>query len=153
MAYLKSQYQKSLIWFVLANVLVFWFIVISPQLDFDHLQEMWKDVTAKDGIILLLCPIVLLLLSGIINGEQAARIVYWRKINPLPGCRVFSELAIKDARIDMQTVAREWGPLGSPRHGAVNLNEHQQLPYLPESLENVVYLPYPRLLLAEVLNR
>jgi hypothetical protein len=46
-------------------------------------------------------PILILVLSGVVKPQLKEKLVFWRWHNPLPGCRVFTELAPADSRINM----------------------------------------------------
>lgn len=56
-----------------------------------------------------------LALTSIVNAQlthlHKARIVFWRWDHPLPGSRVFSELAQDDYRIDLAEMKKRWSPL------------------------------------------
>lgn len=59
------------------------------------------------GALALICG----LLNAQLSATTKARIVFLRWSNPLPGSRVFSELAPRDPRVDMRVVQEKWSPL------------------------------------------
>lgn len=61
-----------------------------------------------------------LVLTGIVNAQLSAdaksRIVFLRWNNPLPGCEAFTRYARSDARVDLNALEREHGPLPTDPH-------------------------------------
>lgn len=83
----------------------------SPSGFWDKLISTFQEYRAKDGIIVALSPILVLILTGLISSGNKARLVYWRLRNALPGHRVFSKRAKGDPRIDMQNLLSKMGSL------------------------------------------
>lgn len=71
--------------------------------------QFWSQVSAKNGITAAAIPIVVVILSGVLSDNLKARLVFWRWRDPLPGCRAFSSLIQKDARIDCKVLTAKHG--------------------------------------------
>lgn len=65
------------------------------------LQAKFAELNQKDILLVAIMPIIVTVFSGIISSNLKAKIVFWRLKYALPGHRVFTELAVEDARIDM----------------------------------------------------
>ena len=70
-----------------------------------------KVVSLKDGIIIAAIPLLSIILRGILSENQKNVLVFWRLKNPLPGCRAFSCLIGKDARITRTNLEHNLGVL------------------------------------------
>ena len=97
--------NSAYIWtFIGVNVAVFLWLALGGGLD-----ASWARVTAKNGAIAAAIPILAIVLSNILSDPAKARLVFWRWHNPLPGCRVFSELISTDPRIDVPRLKQKVG--------------------------------------------
>jgi hypothetical protein len=97
--------------FIGVNIAIFLSVIIGRQFASESIDHFWARVTAKDGIIAASIPIVAIVLTGVLSDTVKARLVFWRWNYPLPGCRVFTELAKKDPRIDVALLERKHGEL------------------------------------------
>jgi hypothetical protein len=95
--------------FIGINLAVFLSLFVTRDFDGSSVEHLWKSVTAKDGIIAVCIPILTIVLNGFLDHNTKARLVFWRWRNPLPGCRVFSELIKKDPRVDVQALKKKHG--------------------------------------------
>lgn len=97
--------------FVAVNAALFLSVVINQGLpkSLQAIAQTWSQVSAKNGIIAVSIPIVVIILSGVLSETMKARLVFWRWQNPLPGCRAFSVLVGSDARIDVKILAAKHG--------------------------------------------
>ncbi len=77
----------------------------------DFVLSVRIPVTAKDGIVAGVLPIIVFVLSGVLSTDIKSIIVFWRIKNPLPGSRVFTELGPKDVRIDMDRIEQIVGTI------------------------------------------
>jgi hypothetical protein len=108
---LKKQNRIYLTVVLMANLAVFSAVV--------HGESLWKALRGesfellKDLIPVGVAALVASLLNSQIPAEGKARIIFFRWVNPLPGCRAFSELATADPRIDMAALRTRSGPLPS----------------------------------------
>jgi hypothetical protein len=91
--------------FVGVNFAVFLSVFITKGFSSSSIEHLWKGV----GIVATCIPLLTIVLSGLISDAAKARLVFWRWRNPLPGCRVFTELVSSDARIDVSALNREHG--------------------------------------------
>lgn len=110
---LKSRNAIYLWSFVGINLAFFLSIVITKNFSgsLRSLDHFWGQVSAKNGIIAAVIPLVVIVLSGALSDLAKARIVFWRWKNPLPGCRAFSKLMAADPRIDSAILAKRFAPL------------------------------------------
>lgn len=85
---------------------------ISSPLDFWNKSEsIFKELNTKDGVFLLLSPIIALILNGIVSSANKARLVFLRWKYALPGHRAFSDLIKRDSRIDINKLTAKMGKL------------------------------------------
>lgn len=98
--YLKGKNAVYLWSFVGINLAIFLSLIVSRQFASSSIDHFWGRVTTKDGIIAASIPILAIVLSGVLGDAGKVRLVFWRWRNPLPGCRVFTELVSTDPRID-----------------------------------------------------
>ena len=107
--YLKGKNAVYLWSFIGANLAIFLSLIVSRQFTSSSIDHFWGRVTTKDGIIAATVPIFAIVLSGVLSDAGKARLVFWRWRNPLPGCRVFTELISTDPRIDLSAMKRKHG--------------------------------------------
>lgn len=107
--YLKGKNAVYLWSFIGANLAVFLSLVVSRQFASASIDHFWQRVTTKDGIIAACIPILAIVLSGVLSDAGKARLVFWRWRNPLPGCRVFTDLIGTDPRIDVSVLKNKHG--------------------------------------------
>jgi hypothetical protein len=107
--YLKGKNAAYLWSFIGANLAIFLSLIVARQFATSSIDHFWQRVTAKDGIIAACIPILAIVLSGVVSDAGKARLVFWRWRNPLPGCRVFTDLIGTDPRIDAPALKRKLG--------------------------------------------
>jgi hypothetical protein len=107
-----KDYDSVLTKFVFANFLLLIFVpdLINISSHSNYVTYL-TDVGLLKGVGLLLTSILTLLVNGFYKSEHKYIIVFWKVKNNLPGCRVFTELARKDPRIDYNTLIRKYDPL------------------------------------------
>jgi len=113
---LKGKNAPSLWAFVAANFAVCVSLFITKGFSITSINQLWKSFTAKDGIIAVLVPMLTLVLNGLFTDTAEARLVFWRWRDPLPGCRVFTELLQTDPRIDVDALRRKYGEFPKDPH-------------------------------------
>jgi hypothetical protein len=114
--YLKVK-NAAYIWtFIGINIAVFLCLLISKVLTEASIDHFWHRVTMKDGILAAGVPILAIVLAGVFGDTGKARLVFWRWSNPLPGCRVFSQLIKTDPRIDVPALKGRLGEFPSEPH-------------------------------------
>ncbi len=97
--------------FVAVNSAIFLTVTIDKGLphSLQAIAQTWSQVSAKNGIIAVCIPVIVIILSGVLGETMKARLVFWRWQNPLPGCRAFSALVHSDPRIDVKILAAKQG--------------------------------------------
>lgn len=108
--YLKGKNALQLWTFAGANLAVFFALFVTGDFSAGAVDQFWHRVTAKDGILVAIMPILAIVLSGVFSDTWKARLVFWKWRHPLPGCRVFSELLATDYRINKAALAEKLGP-------------------------------------------
>ena len=114
--YLKGKNVVYLCSFVSVNVAVFFCLLVGRALTEAGVDHFWHRVTMRDGMIAAGVPIIVIVLSGVLGGLWKARLVFWRWANPLPGCRVFSDLLASDPRIDSASLKQRLGKFPKAPH-------------------------------------
>lgn len=109
--YLKSSYKWTLWAFAVANVAIFWAVVIVR--DVSDIGSLFSTLSAKDATFAGLAPIAMLILNGLLSADNKARAVHWRLKHPLPGCFAFSKFLAKEPRADSAVLSNAWGELPS----------------------------------------
>lgn len=109
--YLKGKNSVYLWSFIGVNLAVFLSIIVGGKFAGSSVEDFWRRVSAKDGIITASIPLIAIVLSGVLSDTAKARLVFWRWRNPLPGCRAFTELLHTDPRIDVPALIVRLGEL------------------------------------------
>ena len=107
--YLKGKNVVYLWSFIGVNLAIFLSLIVSRQFATSSIDHFWQRVTTKDGIIAASIPLLAIVLTGVLSDAGKARLVFWRWHNPLPGCRVFTELVNTDPRIDVPALRMKHG--------------------------------------------
>jgi hypothetical protein len=107
---LKKENQKYLWMYIGVNIAVIACIVLYKTIKLYELEKILKTFILSPGTILfILSPLISLLINGILPANWKNIIVFWRFKNPLPGCRAFTILINKDARIDKKKLKKVIG--------------------------------------------
>jgi hypothetical protein len=106
---LKSLNLKWLVMLASLDVVIV-LLFVAPEYIKD---ASWSNVAVMRGLVTILLPVIVLLLTGILSHEIKARLVYWKWTNPYPGCEAFSRHGPADARIDMVALKKNVGDLPS----------------------------------------
>jgi hypothetical protein len=114
--YLKGKNALSLWAFVGANLAICLSLFITKGFSTASIDQLWRSVTKKDGVIAVLMPLLTIILSGLFSDTAKARLVFWRWRHPLPGCRVFTELIQSDPRIDVPALRKKHGEFPQEAH-------------------------------------
>jgi hypothetical protein len=109
--YLKDENQKTVIAFVVWCIVLYLLSSVGAQLSISAIQAKVQELSVKDGLAMVIMPVLILVLSGIIPSRMKEVLVFWRMKHPLPGCRAFSQLAARDERIDMNCLRERLGAL------------------------------------------
>lgn len=76
-----------------------------------ELQSKFHALSRKDGVIVAMMPVLVLVLSGLLSSNIKAILVFWRFKQVLPGHRAFSRLAPADPRIDLGDLKAKIGDI------------------------------------------
>jgi hypothetical protein len=107
--YLKSRNAFYLWVFIGANIAIFLSLFVSKGFTVSSVDYFWHLATTKGGIIAAGIPILAIVFSGVLGDLGKARLVFWCWHNPLPGCRVFTQLIATDPRIDVPALRKKLG--------------------------------------------
>lgn len=108
---LKAKNTPLVITFIAWCLAVYIAFLSFPDGFLEKIHSVFDQLKVKDGLLIMLSPILSLILTGFISSENKARLVFFRIKHALPGHRAFTELIKKDSRIDMQALARKLGSL------------------------------------------
>lgn len=97
--------------FILLNFCVFLSIDLGKNINFNNISEIYKSLIVKDSIVPVASTIVTFILNGLLTSDFKYILVFWRIKDPLPGCRIFTELIDKDYRIDKNVLIKKYGTL------------------------------------------
>ena len=107
--YLKKQNVPLIGLFIIWCTAIY-LVHLSPYKSFwFEIQKRFSELSGKDGLFVAIVPILNLLLTGLLSSQLKAKLVFWRVKYALPGHRVFTKLAPKDVRIDMNAVKSKFG--------------------------------------------
>ena len=120
---LKHTYRRRLHGFLALNALVFFALLSGEDLIAAVRLGELEGLVSPKALLGLVLPFATLLLDGIVQADTKAVLVYWRRKNPLPGCRAFTKHGPADTRVDMAALERAYGPL------PVALDQQNQLWY------------------------
>ena len=108
---LKTRNLPLVTAFVVLNYIGFAFV---NRLPWQFLQEVDYSKGAllfKNPLIAVATHLGILILCFVIPVNLKYMIIFWSLKNPLPGSRVFSELAVEDQRIDIKELEGRYGKL------------------------------------------
>jgi len=111
---MNSIKKKNLKWlavFLFINYILFGFVF---NLNWSLSNQQWNLESLKvlgNPYYLIFIYILVIILSYIIPVNLKNIVIFWRIKNPLPGCRVFTELAPKDPRVNLHELISKYGEL------------------------------------------
>ncbi len=143
--YLKSKNVPVILIFVIWCVSIYATFFVGFDSFWTDLQSKYATLNWKNGLVVAMMPVLVLVLSGIVSAELKAILVFWRIKNALPGHRVFTKLAPCDSRIDMNEVRKK---LGDVPRGAKEQNTSWFKLYKKHESEPTVENPHRSFLLA-----
>ncbi len=106
-----KDYDKQLLTFFIANIVIFTAFVVNGNLTLSNLNQNYNDIAKNSIIAGGAGTLVIFILKGILSSNIKASIVFWRIKNPLPGCRIFTKISIHDCRIDFKALETKHGIL------------------------------------------
>lgn len=109
--YLKNKNAPIVVIFILWCLAIYMAFQTSTSNFWVKLPTIFRDLQIKDGIAVILSPILSLILTGIISPENKARLVFFRWRHALPGHRAFTQLIKSDSRINIDKLKQKLGTL------------------------------------------
>lgn len=111
--YLKKNNLPTLTIYLVWNIAIF-LVICNGTSDFwTNIKQRISELKARDSLFCFLTPLILTVACGVLPASWKAMLVFWRYRNALPGSRVFSELAERDPRIDMERIRAKLGTFPS----------------------------------------
>ncbi|MEX1013836.1 MAG: hypothetical protein WDZ80_01585 [Candidatus Paceibacterota bacterium] len=107
---LKDKYFWKLQGFVALNVVIYIAVILGINLEF-YTNLNFSEDSLKQLSPPFISIFITLILSGILPSEIKSKIVFFKWKNPLPGSRIFTELAQKDSRINLNDIQSKYGDL------------------------------------------
>ncbi len=92
---IKPQNIPRLALFFTLNVVALFIIASGETEDFTIQWFITKLGTAQNGAIVLVTGLAVIVLDGLVPNVVKSVLVFWRWPHPLPGCRAFTEFALK----------------------------------------------------------
>ena len=99
---LKKQNRKTLVGFILINVILFSVLSNNFFIDTTGIKDLISSALDPKILLVILLFGLSIILEGILSSNIKAIIVFNRIKFPLPGCRIFTDIAYRDHRIDMK---------------------------------------------------
>lgn len=106
-----KNYSGKLYTFFALNCIVFIMFALPGTSSISDINEIYNSYFAKSGIVLTSASFVVFILNGLITPDFKAKLVFWQKNNVYPGFRVFTDLLVKDPRIDKAILEKAYGEL------------------------------------------
>ncbi|MDK2800010.1 MAG: hypothetical protein PWQ70_1629 [Clostridiales bacterium] len=106
-----KDYTNNLWLFIIANLVVYLCLTSSKIFDLGHINETYKGLLIKNGIIASTSTLITFILNGLLPSNVKVMLAFWRIKNAYPGCRIFTKLIAKDPRIDKDILAQMYGEL------------------------------------------
>lgn len=106
---LKTQNYPLIILYVILNFAIFFVIYKNGSFDLSSFNNMFHELSQKDGIFFVLLPLLLIVLQGLIPSKIKEVLVFWKVKNRLPGCRAFSKYLKEDNRINKNNLIKMYG--------------------------------------------
>ena len=97
---LKTQNIPLIILYLIFNFTILFVIYKNGSFDLNSFNNMFRELSQKDGIFFILLPVLLIVLQGFISSKIKEILVFWKRKNRLPGCRAFSKYLKEDNRIN-----------------------------------------------------
>ncbi len=107
--YLKRKNVPIVTVFIMWCLAIYLTFQCAPSGFWSELQATISELRLKEGVALIMSPVLALVLTGLISPANKARLVFWKWKHALPGHAAFSLLAPKDPRIDMALLGEKIG--------------------------------------------
>ena len=110
---LKEENNKSLWLFFSINIVLFITVFVFDKKTMMESSDIFGIFLKEKGLLFIFSPLIVSLTNGIFSGNMKAKIVFCRFRHSLPGHRVFTKLASKDPRIDLDKHKKKLGNIPS----------------------------------------
>lgn len=108
---IKSDIYPYLRNFIIINILIFVSIYVFGKIGLKEFKKVTELITFRNGFVLIIIPIITIVANGILTSNVKSSLVFWKIKNSLPGCRVFSNLALDDSRINLNKIVEKYGQI------------------------------------------
>lgn len=121
-----KNYSQHLWIFISINFILFIAVILNK--DFNFINEIYKNIFLGEGVLVALSTIATFILNGLLSSKFKTKLVFWRRNNIYPACRVFTDLIYEDDRID----------------NSILVNKHGELPNDPKYQNSLWYQIYKK---------
>ncbi len=102
-----KNYSRYLWVFVIINFIIFIYIILEIEINIEN----YSNLISGRGLLASSIALITFVLNGVITSRYKAILVFWRKENIYPGCRVFTDLINEDDRIDKSALKEKYGEI------------------------------------------
>lgn len=95
--------------FVILNYIAFAYVNDLPWQFLHEVKISNEGLVLQNPLLAVGVHLSILVLNFVIPVDIKNVIIFWRLKNPLPGCRVFTELICKDPRVDIKELENKYG--------------------------------------------
>jgi hypothetical protein len=88
-------------------------IANGHQLTAASIVHFWKRLSAEGGLLGLCLRFATIVLNGVLGDLSKACLVFWRRRNPLSGCRAFTLIMVTDLGGDVERLGARVSPIPS----------------------------------------
>jgi hypothetical protein len=104
-------YSNYLIAFVILNIFLYLLLTYGIQFIFGMLNEPYITTIIKSGIIVTILGVITFVLNGLLTSNIKYMLVFWKRKDYLPGCRIFTNSFDHDPRINKSALIKKYGVL------------------------------------------
>jgi hypothetical protein len=108
---LKTLNAPTVIVFIIWCLAIYAAFFVNQDSFWGNLQTKYGVLDKKGGLVLVMMPVLVLVLSGVVSSKVKEYLVFWKLKNALPGHGAFTKLAPNDPRIDMNELRNKLGDL------------------------------------------
>lgn len=104
-----KNYSHYLWIFISINFILYMTIILKK--DFNFINQTYKNFILKQGLFAGVSTLVTFIINGFLNSKVKTILVFRKKEDYYPGCRVFTELVDEDDRIDKSLLKSKYNKL------------------------------------------
>ena len=101
---LKTQNIPNIFSYLVYRVAIYIIFANNFESFWSEFPILFDTLHSSKGIFAILSPLAALILTGLLSPDFKAKLVFWKKSNPLPATEAFTKLAPNDYRIDMEVL-------------------------------------------------